>query len=122
MKTAQRQKKAKREPVGNLTDFVDGADENNPLEIEVVTNDDGRVIVFHDKPFNKEVSWFEFDLESNKLDFILDGGETRDIGLPLVPAMARNMQNTHQILMVLMNDETGDADKGKYVPLILHRK
>lgn len=109
-------------PAGNLTDFVIGADDDNPLHIEVAIKEDGKVVVFHDKPFKMEISWFEFDLNSNNLDFVLDDGEIRDIGLPLTQDVAKHMQNSHQILTVLMDPHTGEAELGTYIPLILHQK
>lgn len=108
-------------PVGNLTDFVYGVDEKNPLYIEVAVNDTGKVVVFHDKPFRTEVSWFEFDLETSKLSFIMDGGEIRETGMTLAPAISKNMQNSHQVLMVLLDNDTGEAKEGNYVPLIIHK-
>jgi hypothetical protein len=110
-----------RPPVGNLTDFVTGVDENNHLDIEVAVNEGGKVVVFHNRPFKQQIAWFEFDLATNKLDFILDDGEIRDAGLPLGQQVAKYMQNSHQILTVLLDDDTGDATQGTYVPLIIHR-
>ena len=109
-----------RPPVGNLTDFVTGCDDDNPLDIEISINDEGAVIVFHDKPFKNALSWFEFDLNSSTLDFVLDDGDIRDAGLPLVPEIAKYMQNSHQILTVLLDDKTGEAKEGRYIPLIIH--
>jgi len=114
--------KPDRLPVGNLTDFVTGVEQGNPLAIEVVVNQkDGRVMVFHDKPFQKQVSWFEYDLNTSKLDFVMDSGDVRNAGMPITPAIAKYMQNTHQILMILMNKDTGEATEGAYVPVIIHR-
>jgi hypothetical protein len=113
--------KPEKKPVGNLVDFVEGVDPKNPLHVEVGLTPDARVIVFHDKNFTREVSWFEYDLVNNKLDFVMDDGDTRDFGLPLHPQIAKNMQNTHQILMVLLDDKTGEATEGNYIPLIIHQ-
>ena len=110
-----------RPSASGLNDFVYGVDENNHLDIEVAIKEDGRVVVFHNKPFKNELSWFEFDLETNKLDFVLDDGDIRDIGLPLSSAVAKHMQNSHQILMVLLDNDTGEAKEGNYIPLIIHR-
>jgi hypothetical protein len=110
-----------RPPVGNLTDFVIGIDETNRLDIEVSVKQSGNVIVFHSHPFKQPIAWFEFDLTTNKLDFVLDSGDVRDFGFPLKPGVAKHMQNTHQILMVQMDPKTGEAQKGNYVPLIVHR-
>ena len=110
-----------RPPTGKLNDFVYGVDENNHLDIEVAIKEDGRVVIFHNRVFKNDLSWFEFDLETNKLDFVLDDGDLRDIGLPLSQAVAKHMQNSHQILMVLLDNETGEAKEGNYIPLIIHQ-
>lgn len=113
---------AERPPVGNLTDFVYGVDEKNHLDIQVSVNEIGKVIVFHNRVFKHDVSWFEFDVESCNLDFVFEDGDIRNAGLPLTRDMAKYMQNAHQILMVLVNQETGEAKEGNYIPLILHGK
>lgn len=107
--------------VGNLTDFVDGAADDNPLYIEVAVKDDGKIVVFYDKPFNREITWFEYDTTKSRLDFIIGEGEIRDAGVNLVPQISKHMQNSHQILTVLMNDKTGEPVEGKYIPLIIHQ-
>jgi len=109
-------------PVGNLTDFVYGVTDENPFKVEVAINDEGKVILFHNKVFKNELSWLEFDLDTNELDFVLDGGETRNFGMPLDQSVSKHMQNTHQVLTVLLDDETGNAKEGHYIPLILHKE
>jgi hypothetical protein len=110
-----------RKPVGNLTDFVLGVDKNNPLDVEVSVNEDGNVIVFHNKQFKSPLSWFEYDLETSKLDFVMDNGDIRNAGMPLAQEISKHMQNAHQILTILLDDETGQAKQGTYIPLIVHR-
>ena len=111
---------SERPPTESLRDFIDcGKDEY--LDLEVAIKEDGRVVIFHSHPFKNNLSWMEFDLASNKLDFILDDGDIRNIGMPLNASVAKHMQNSHQILMVLMNPQTGDAREGNYIPLIIHR-
>ncbi len=110
-----------RPPVGTLVDFVEGVDENNPLDIEIGVNNEGRVVVFHDKRFKKELSWFEYEISSSKLDFILDDGQIRDAGMKIAPQISKHMQNSYQILTVFMDNNTGEAIEGRYVPLIIHR-
>lgn len=107
---------------GHLTDFVENIGKEERLDIEVAIKEDGHVVVFHSHAFKGDISWFEFDLDTNKLDFVLDDGNVRDIGLPLSDSVAKHMQNAHQVLMIWMNPETGEANQGRYVPLIIHRK
>lgn len=108
-------------PVKDLSGFVYGVDENNSLEIEVAVNEVGKVVLFHNRVFKADISWFEFDLDTLKLTFVLDDGEIRDAGFHATPQMAKHMQNSHQILMVLIDHETGDAKEGNYIPLIIHK-
>ncbi|NCT40976.1 MAG: hypothetical protein GW778_04865 [Alphaproteobacteria bacterium] len=108
-------------PIKDLSGFVLGVDENNHLDIEVAVNEKGKVVLFHNRAFKGPISWFEFDLDTNKLTFVLDDGEIRDAAFYATPTMAKYMQNSHQILMVLIDHETGEASDGTYVPLIIHR-
>ena len=107
---------------GNLTDFVSGVTDESILHVEVAVKEDGRCALFHNKPFRKDLSWLEFDLDERRLDFVLETGESRDAGIPLSKEVSKHMQNSHQILMILMDDKTGEAKKGSYMPLILHGK
>jgi len=112
----------KEKPVyGDLTDFVYGCEDGSPLNIQVAVKEDGRCAIFHNKPFKNELSWLEFDLSTYRLDFVMDDGEIRDAGLPLTKDVSKNMQNSHQVLMILLDDKTGEAKEGHYIPLILHR-
>ncbi|MCB1531700.1 MAG: hypothetical protein KDJ35_02410 [Alphaproteobacteria bacterium] len=108
-------------PVGNLVDFVYGVNETNPLHVEVAVDEKGRVVVFHDKPFRCDVNWYEYDVETSKLSFILEEGEIRNLAMTLEPIISKNMQNSHQILTILLDDETGEAKEGNYIPLIIHQ-
>lgn len=105
---------------GTLVDFFYGVEDDSRLRIEVAIKEDGRCAVFYNKPLKKELSWFEYNLDDCKLGFVLDGGETREFALPVKKEMTKNMQNTHQILTILMDDETGSPKEGTYIPLILH--
>ena len=111
-----------RPSAGNISDFVyGGASDEEPLFMEVAIKEDGKIVLFHNKVFKNELSWLEFDLGTNELDFILDDGDIRDIGLPLKQDVAKHMQNSHQILMVLLDDKTGEAKEGNYIPLIIRK-
>lgn len=106
---------------GNVLDFVYNVEGSGEFQLEISVMKDGKVCVFHNKPFKSEISWLEYDVGENRLDFILDDGEVRDIGFPVKPSIAVNMQNSHQILMILLDDHTGEAKEGFYIPLIIHQ-
>lgn len=107
---------------GTIVDFFYGAEDGSNLKFEISVLEGGKCAVFHNKPFKKDLSWLEFDLDSSRLDFVLDGGESRNFGVPVKQELTKHMHNTHQVLMILMDDEMGDPKEGNYVPLILHKK
>ncbi len=119
--TEQESVMEERPPVGNLVDFVVGVGDDERLDLQVAIKENGLVIVFHSHPFKAPLAWFEFNLSTNKLDFVLDDGNLRDLGLPLPKTIAKHMQNAHQILMIQMDPKTGESQGGLYVPLIIHR-
>lgn len=110
-----------RKPVGNLTDFIKRDENETPLDIDIVVQNDAKVVIFHNREFIKPISWYEFDLTTLNLLFVMEDGESRDAGVQMTPQIAKNMQNSHQILTILMDDESGEAEEGQFVPLIIHR-
>jgi len=108
-------------PANNIYDFVTDLGDDNRLDIELSIRQSGRIIFFHSHPFKERIGWFEFHLKTSALNLVLDGGESRDIGLPLPDNIAGHMHNAHQILAVQMDPKTGDANKGEYIPLIIHQ-
>jgi hypothetical protein len=107
---------------GNVLDFVYHAEGSGDFQLEISVMKDGKVCVFHNKPFKSEISWLEYDVDNNRLDFILDDGEVRNLGFGVKPTIAKNMQNSHQILLILLDPETGEAKEGFYIPLIIHQE
>jgi hypothetical protein len=91
------------------------------MRVELAVNDRAEAIVFHNKPFVQELSWLEFDLDEGKLTFVMESGDLRDFNIPVRPELSRYMQNAFQVLMVLMDERTGEPVEGGYIPLIIHR-
>lgn len=91
------------------------------LKAELIVNDRAEAMVLHDKPFDKELSWLEYDLDTSRLEFIMEDGDVRDFGLPVDPQLAKYMQNAHQVLMVLVDEKTKEHEEEGYLPLIIHR-
>ncbi|MAF97656.1 MAG: hypothetical protein CMH26_03375 [Micavibrio sp.] len=107
--------------VETLYHYVYGADEEHPVEIDVAVNDVGKVVVFHSHVFKKDLGWFECDLDQGKLFFVFDDGSIVDSAVEVHSMMKKYMQNSHQILTVLLDQETGESKEGHYFPLILHK-
>ena len=95
--------------------------EDPSFKVDLVISDTAEVHVFHNKPFKKKLSWLEFDLGSKNLDFIMNDGDIRNFGARVPDHLAKHMQNAYQVMMVQMNEETGQPVSGDYYPLIIHR-
>ena len=92
------------------------------FKVDLVVNEGARVAVFHNKPFRKNLSWLEFDMNELKLEFVMDDGGTRHFGTSIPERFIQEMQNAHQVLMVLMDEAAGEPVASGFFPLIVHRK
>lgn len=101
--------------------YNEGIHPDEKVKVELVVNDRAEAMIFHNKPFSKALSWLEFDLDHKKLDFVMDDGDVRNFGIPVHPDLTKYMDNAFQVLMVLMDDKTGEPVEGDYYPLIVHR-
>jgi len=106
--------------VGNLMDFVDSRLGDSPLNVEITIDDNtNKILIFHNKPFTTRINCFEYNMKSSELFFVMQGGEKRNMGAPLSKIFTPYLHNAHHILTIEMNDETGDANRGEYIPLLL---
>ncbi len=95
---------------------------NDPdFKINLAINDQARVVLFHNKNFRKKLSWLEFNLSTNRLDFVMNDGDVRNFGIAVAPDLSKYMQNAFQVLMILTDDKNGEHTGGCYYPLIIHR-
>jgi hypothetical protein len=91
------------------------------FKLNLAVNEQARVVIFHNKPFRTRMSWLEFDLNKNRLDFVMNDGSIRNFGIPVAPDLAKYMQNAFQVLVVLIDEKTGEPEGGSYFPVIIHR-
>lgn len=108
-------------PTARPSNYMDGTAFETEMKVELMINDQAEVLIFHNKPFNKRISWIELDLDHNKLDFVMNDGDQRNLGLIIKKDLTKYLQNAYQILMVLTDDKTGQPVEGEYFPLIMHR-
>lgn len=101
--------------------YTDGAPFEQEMKVELVINDRAEAFIFHNKPFVRQISWLEFDLDTNKLDFVMNSGDSRNFGLLVKKDLSKYLQNSYQILVVLTDDKSGEPIEGEYFPLIIHR-
>lgn len=95
--------------------------ENVDFRVDLVINDKAEVFVFHALPFKKRLSWLEFNLDNKNLDFIMNDGDVRNFGAKVEDHFAKHMQNAFQVMMVQLDEKTGEPMSGQYFPLIIHR-
>lgn len=98
-----------------------GTSPDQDLRFELVVNDRAEAFIYHNKSFEKELSWLEYDLDTQKLDFVMEDGDVRDFGIPVDPKLEKYLQNAYQVLMVQMDEKTREPVEGDYYPLIIHR-
>lgn len=91
------------------------------LKAELVVNDRAEAMVLHDKPFEKDLSWLEYDLDSGRLEFIMEDGDIRDFGFSVDPKLEKYLQNAYHVLMVRMDAASGEYEEEESLPLIIHR-
>ena len=101
--------------------YSDGTSFEQEMKVELVINDRAEAFIFHSKPFTRQISWVEYDLDTNKLDFVMNDGDSRNFGLLVKKDMSKYLQNAYQILVVLTDEKSGEPIEGEYFPLIIHR-
>ncbi len=90
--------------------------------LELAVNEDNKVMIFHNRPFIKKISWLEFDLSTSILNFVFEDGTMQDLGHPVPESMTKNMHNAHQVLVIEVEDDTtAEPVQGVYYPIILHK-
>lgn len=88
------------------------------IEVYMALGDDDNVYIIHDKPFQKTLSWIEYDSEEHKLDFIMEDGDLRDFGIPVNPSFQPHLINTETIAVAEVDN--GVLKNGGMFPLMKH--
>jgi hypothetical protein len=94
------------------------ATEVDKIRIELVVNDRGECMIFHNGPFPYELVKLTYDPETGRIDFFIPGGFKRDFGIPVHPDLRKYFENNiGRILVVLTDNKTGEPIEGQYYPL-----
>ena len=96
------------------------ANEIEEMDVRMALADDGAIYIYHDRPFGKELSWLEYNMDTDSLDFIMDDGDSRNFGIPVDRKYNPYMQNMHTLGVVLVKDMTTYVS-GEVLPLIVHK-
>lgn len=89
------------------------------MKLDLVVSETAEIYVFHDRPFDNELSWIEFDIGRCDLNFIFADGDVRNFGLKVKQELAAYMQNAFSVKVVRVEKE--EVQDGVEMPLIVHR-
>lgn len=90
------------------------------LDIRMGLANDGFIYIYHDRPFMKELSWLEYNMDTDSIDFIMDDGDIRNYGIPVDKKYNPYLQNMHTIGVILVKDMTTFLS-GEILPLIVRK-
>lgn len=98
----------------------ENAREIGDIKIELYVNDRGECFLFHNKAFPYELELVEYNRVTGCVDFVIPGGFRKDFGIPLNTKLLPYLKkNKGKILIVLINEETGEPISGDYYPLMI---
>ena len=101
---------------GNAT--ATSASEVDKIHIELIVNDCGESMIFHNRRFPYPLDSVEYDPASGMIWFVIPGGFRKTFGVPVLPELARHLdRHTGRILVVRMDERTGEPIDGDYAPL-----
>ncbi|MBU6234564.1 MAG: hypothetical protein KGQ41_01855 [Alphaproteobacteria bacterium] len=88
------------------------------MDVYCLIGDGPTVCIFHTAPFNKTLSWIEYDIASSRLDFVMEDGDIKNFGVAIDRKFAAYIKNTYTVPVVLR--QNGAAVEGFDYPLIQH--
>lgn len=92
------------------------------LQLELSVGDGAKVALFHNKPFEADLSWLEYHSDERHLKMIMENGNIKSFPNPVPIHFSVQIENAHQVLMVLVDDFSGEPVAGGYFPLVVRRK
>lgn len=97
-------------------------DKNHPdyeMEIYLMKGDKDDLYVIQDRPFAAgNLSWIEYDVETQLMHFIMDDGDLRDFGIEIDIAFAPNLKDQTSLPIALIQNSL--FIDGAQFPLIVH--
>ena len=93
---------------------------DNDVKIEVVVNEKSEAFIFHSRPIRRKLVRIEVHKLSRILQFVFEFGESREFGIPIDPRMLRYLETADRILIVLMNEKTGEPIEGSFYPVVIY--
>lgn len=93
-------------------------DADKDIEVYIALGDDDQVYVLHDKAFHKTLSWVEFDVKEQKIDFIMEDGDLRNFGISIDPQFNPYLQSMSTIAIAEVDQ--GNIKAGNMFQLLIH--
>ena len=53
------------------------------IETYLMLGVDNRIYILHDEPFQKALAWLEYNSEKKQLNFVMEDGDIRYLGVPV---------------------------------------
>ncbi|MCB9978497.1 MAG: hypothetical protein H6862_02670 [Rhodospirillales bacterium] len=94
-------------------------DRAHRMKIDVMVNEKGKTWILYDRPFLTPIQWVEYDLDLDRLFFILSDGVTQDFGLTINPAMRKPLSRATQTYLIQFEGDKV-ADLGSVPLLVRH--
>lgn len=102
---------------GSRTSFPDSG-----MNIDYFVTERVEVCVMHDRPFDKALSWIEYDMTTSRLELIMEDGDIRNYGIPVSPKLKPYFMNTSIVYVIQLNAQERSAENTQELPLIMHQQ
>lgn len=93
-------------------------EQTEDIEAFLLLDNPNEAYIFHELPFGATLSWLEYDIDSGRIDFIMEDGDIRNFGIPVSKEIGAYLQNIHLICVALKNG--GNVLSEIDLPLIVH--
>ncbi len=89
------------------------------MKIDVLVNEKGKAWVLYDRPFLTPIQWVEYDLDLDRLFFVLADGVVQDFGLTINAGMRKVLSRASQMCLIQFEGDKV-ADLGAVPLLVRH--
>lgn len=104
--------------VGNLYDFISyDPSPEKAAYVEIGVKKDGKAACFSNKSFSDSLKELHFLVNEQQITFVTKAWQIRAIGVQLNMEVASYILDTNRILMITLDEATGEAVEGYYLPL-----
>jgi WD40 repeat protein len=104
---------------GASSGVSDDIDDPN-FRIDLVTGEAGDIYLFHNRPFTERFTRLEYNRLTHRFACRMENGELRNITATLAARFAPTLEQGQQVMMVQMDEKTGEPVGGAYFPLLVY--